>query len=48
MVLRAQEVAPSGINRTRNFDSKMQVFTSKAKLSNFWHLKGSGQALKTT
>ena len=24
----------------------MQVFISKAKLLNFWHLKGSGQALK--
>ena len=24
----------------------MQVFTSKAKLSNFWHLKGSGQDLR--
>ena len=44
MVLRAQELAPSGIMLT--ILSLMQVFTSKAKLLNFWHLKGSGQDLK--
>ena len=44
MVLQTQELAPSGIMLV--ILSLKQVFTSKAKLSNFWHLKGSGQALK--
>ena len=34
MVLRAQELAPSGIMLVI-LEPKMQVFTSKAKLSNF-------------
>ena len=39
MALRAQELAPSGI---------MLVILSLKASMNFWHLKGSGQALKTT
>ena len=46
MVLWAQELAPNGIMLV--IFSLKAVFTSKAKLSNFWHLKGSGQALKIT
>ena len=45
MVLRAQELAPSGIMLVI-LSLKASIY--KAKLSNFWHLKGSGQALKTT
>ena len=44
LYLRAQELAPSGIMLI--ILSLKQVLTSKVKLSNFWHLKGSGQALK--
>ena len=44
MVLQEQKLAPSGI--------MLIILSLKAsiyrKLSNFWHLKGSGQALKTT
>ena len=46
MALRAQELAPSEIMLV--ILSLKQEFTSKAKLLDFWDLKGSGQALKTT
>ena len=39
MVLRAQELAPSGIMLVI-LSLKMQLFTSKA--FKFWHLEGSG------
>ena len=44
MALQAQELAPSGI--------MLIILSLKASIYsnffNFWHLKGSGQALKTT
>ena len=44
MVLRAQELAPSGIMLIiLSLNASMY---KQSKLSNFWHLKGSGQDLK--
>ena len=44
MVLRAQELAPSGIMLV--ILSLNAIFTKQSKDLKFWHLKGSGQDLK--
>ena len=44
MVLRAQELAPSGIMLI--ILSQNAIFTKQSKDLEFWHLKGSGQDLK--
>ena len=46
MVLRAQELAPSGIMLI--ILSLNASIYKQSKLLNFWHLKGSGQAVKKT
>ena len=44
MVLRAQELAPSGIMLI--ILSQNAIFTKQSKDFKIWHLKGSGQDLK--
>ena len=48
MVLRAQELAPSGIMLIILSQKKKKnaIFTKQSKDLEIWHLKGSGQDLK--